>query len=575
MRLNFFVSARWDKRSRLTRLLCRLGPTWSSSPVRRIVQVLALVGFLILFFYVCWPYGGRHYSETLAAKEWVDAEVFLAIDPLVSVSAALAARRWVWSLAAAGAALSVCLVFPRGFCGYVCPIGTFLDIFDWTVARWMPKLHLNRKAWWVNLRYFILATVLVSAAFGVLLSGFVAAIVVWTRAILLFAGPVQMGLLKGWHLVPPINTWHWISLALFGIIVGTGLLERRFWCKYLCPTGALFSLGALLSLTGRKVTSDCVSCGKCRTVCDFAAIRDDFMTHQARCSFCQSCGGICPVGAVQFAGRWNDEKTGTSSGESTVSCSRRSLLAGFGTAMGAGVGIAAVVGRPVANRPVIRPPGSVPEEAFLQLCVRCGQCIKACPNNALQPAGLESGFNGLWAPQVVADWSGCEPSCNNCGQVCPTGAIRALPLVEKRATQLALAVVDKQTCLPYAGRRKCQYYVDECRAAGYEAIEFIRVRGQNDEQSRPIEGSGFLAPVVLEDKCVGCGLCQMRCRAMNVKNEHLLDASAIVIHAGPGREDRLFNGSYVDLRKRRQSPTNNTPGRTDAPVENYLPDFLR
>lgn len=223
----------------------------------------------------------------------------------------------------------------------------------------------------------------------------------------------------------------------------------------------------------------------------------------------------------------------------------------------------------------VRPPGSVPEDAFLQLCVRCGQCIKVCPNNVLQPAGLENGLNGLWAPRVVADWSGCEPSCNNCGQVCPTGSIRALPLAEKQAARMALAVVDKQTCLPYAGRKACRYCVDECTAAGYEAIEFIRVGGQVDETGRPVDGSGFVAPAVLKEKCVGCGLCQMRCRAMNVKNEHLLVGSAIMIQAGPGREDRMFSGSYVELRRTVQNSPPETADKTDAPVDDYLPDFLR
>jgi len=574
MKLNFFI-AYGGKRGRIMRALRRLGLTWAASPVRRIVQGLCLAGFIVLFFYVSWPYGGRLYSETLTAKEWVNAEIFLMMDPLVSVSTAISARMWVWSLAAAGAALVVCLVIPRGFCGYVCPLGTFLDVFDWALGRRGSRFRIRRRTWWVNLRYFILAAVLISAAFGALLSGYVAAIVVWTRAMLLIGGPVQTGLLKGWYLVPPMNVGQWISLALFGGIIGMSLLERRFWCKYLCPTGAVFSLGALLSFTQRKVSTDCVSCGQCETVCDFGAIREDFLTHHSRCSFCQNCGGVCPVGAIEFTDRWSNARQKLPTVDTAVTCSRRSLLTGLGTAAAAGMGLAAAIGTGAAGEPAVRPPGSVPEKAFLQLCVRCGQCIKVCPNNVLQPAGLENGLNGLWAPRVVADWSGCEPSCNNCGQVCPTGAIRALPLVEKQAARMALAVVDRQTCLPYAGRKACQYCVDECTAAGYEAIEFVRVGGQVDETGRPVDGSGFVAPVVLENKCVGCGLCQMRCRAMNVKNEHLLDCPAIVIQAGPDREDRVFSGSYMELHRTGQDSPSETTDRTDAPVDDYLPDFLR
>ena len=201
-----------------------------------------------------------------------------------------------------------------------------------------------------------------------------------------------------------------------------------------------------------------------------------------------------------------------------------------------------------AFRPV-RPPGSVPEREFLQRCVRCGECFRACPNDAIQPLGFQQGLEGIWTPHVVADWSGCEPSCANCGQICPTGAIRALPLEEKRAARIGLAVVDRGACLPYAGVEECRLCVDECQGAGYDAIEFVRVGTELDARGQPIEGSGFLAPVVLAEKCVGCGLCQTRCGAINAAQKGLLGETAIRVCAGEGREDRLSTGSYAALRQ--------------------------
>ena len=151
---------------------------------------------------------------------------------------------------------------------------------------------------------------------------------------------------------------------------------------------------------------------------------------------------------------------------------------------------------------------------------------------------------------VVADWAGCEASCNACGQVCPTGAIRALPLEEKKVARMGLAIVNESTCLPFAGREACQLCVDECDAAGYHAMEFTKVGTEVDETGTPIEGAGYLAPVVLADKCVGCGLCQTRCNVINVKEKHLLSESAIIVEAGDGKEDRLMTGSYIELRRR-------------------------
>src|SRR4029078_11027918 len=79
-----------------------------------------------------WP---SHYADELAAKEKLAAEFFLTIDPLVSLSTAIAARSWIWSLACAGIILAVCVLIPRGFCGYLCPLGTTIDLFDWLLAR--------------------------------------------------------------------------------------------------------------------------------------------------------------------------------------------------------------------------------------------------------------------------------------------------------------------------------------------------------------------------------------------------------------------------------------------------------
>ncbi|MHC4072245.1 MAG: 4Fe-4S binding protein, partial [Planctomycetota bacterium] len=132
MRLNLFLPKN-DTHKALRKVLAVLGPTWSASPTRRIIQVVCLAGFLVLLFHVCWPYGSRDYAAAMQAKELIEVEIFLALDPLLSVSTALAARAWVWSLSWAAVIVLICLVIPRGFCGYVCPLGTLLDIFDWAV----------------------------------------------------------------------------------------------------------------------------------------------------------------------------------------------------------------------------------------------------------------------------------------------------------------------------------------------------------------------------------------------------------------------------------------------------------
>lgn len=672
---SLFADQKTGKPGRLRRILKGLGPTWLSSPVRRIVQAICFVLFLWLFFYVAWPYSARpaltwtglqptfagpdrvelagasapspptnaavhastssggyvghfrviqsadhalvlaampsipaerldelhfdpdgpwtlseqppgawpaHYADSLAAKEILPAEGMLIIDPLVALSTALAAKAWVWSLSFAGGILLAGVLVPRGFCGYICPLGTLIDLFDWLVGRRVTRFRVADDGWWVHIKYYLLAGVLLCSLCGVLVSGFVAALPVLTRGMLFLFEPFQTAASRGWHNVPPLNGGHFLSIALFFAVLALGFLKPRFWCKYVCPSGAVFSLGNIFRASERKVESSCIHCNKCIEICPFDAIKLDFTTRTSDCTLCQTCGGVCPTQAIKFVDRWDfvDLKMLNVPATRETALGRRgflSLAAGCGAAIAGAAGLTVVTKSFGANLQdesslPVRPPGSVPEQSFLQMCIRCGECFKACPNNVLQPLSFEQGLEGLWTPAVKADWAGCESSCNACGQVCPTGAIRALPLEEKKVARMGLAIVNEQTCLPHAGREACQLCVDECASAGYNAIEFIRVGTQVDDLGQPLEDSGFVAPVVQADKCVGCGLCQTRCYGVNVAAKKVLAKSAIIIQAGAGKEDRLPSGSYRALR---EAEARARSKKAQSGEESYLPDFLK
>lgn len=503
-----------------------------------------------------WP---AHYTRSLMAKEKISAELLLLMDPLVSITTAIAARAWTWSLAIAGLVLLACLVIPRGFCGYVCPLGTVIDLFDWLLGRRLSPRRAPMTGWWRNLKYYLLIGVLASSVCGVLTSGFVAAIPVLTRACAFLVAPVQTAAYRGWYQVPPWGLEHWMSVILFACILLVGFVRPRFWCRYMCPTGAVFSATHKLRLFERTVSPTCTGCDQCRKLCPFDAIHDDYTTRVSDCSLCRTCHGVCPVGAIQYVPRWNVTEPKLNPTTCNAACAhggpvaadtqtsvtvtqRRHFLAhwiGVTAGVAGGVAVAAVAkfGHPQLDRHPsrlpVRPPGSVREPRFLAQCIRCGECFRACPNDAIQPLGLELGLDRLWTPQLVADWSGCDTSCSNCGQVCPTGAIRPLTLDEKRATHMGLAVVNRDSCLPHARREACQLCVDECTVAGYNAIEFLRVGTEVDEAGQPIEDSGFLAPMVLPEKCVGCGLCQTRCLAINGTQKGILVASAIRVEVFP------------------------------------------
>ena len=176
---------------------------------------------------------------------------------------------------------------------------------------------------------------------------------------------------------------------------------------------------------------------------------------------------------------------------------------------------------------LVRPPGALPESAFLAACVRCGECMLACPTNTLQPIWLRAGFLGLFSPALTARRGPCDPHCSACGRVCPTGAIRPLDGLERVWAKTGTAVIDRARCLAWEQDRKCLVCDEVCP---FDAVEF-----------RAQEGLSVTVPHVDEDRCAGCGYCEHQCPVQN--------RAAIVVH--PQGEIRLTRGSYQEEAKAR------------------------
>jgi MauM/NapG family ferredoxin protein len=155
---------------------------------------------------------------------------------------------------------------------------------------------------------------------------------------------------------------------------------------------------------------------------------------------------------------------------------------------------------------LIRPPGSAAEQEFLAKCVRCGECMKVCPTNAVHPAALEGGLEGLWTPVLKMRMGYCEYECTLCAQVCPTGAIRELPLEQKQKIKIGLAFFDRNRCLPYALARTCIVCEEHCptpeKAIWFEEVEALTPKGERVRVKQPR---------VRPELCTGCGICENKC----------------------------------------------------------------
>jgi len=507
--------------------------------MRTIVQTLSLLLFSTLFV-----------LATYKLPDWLPADIYLRLDPLLGMNAVFAAReiihRALWSLSLIGATLLI----GRFFCAFVCPLGASIDLLDFLFFWKRKRPGLNSDTSLRKVKFSLLIIFISAAVVGLSLAFLMDPMSLVTRFYTFFIYPLAVTLINlildllrplfqtlGWitlshlHYFQSVYYMTAITLLVFGGIIFLNGLVPRFWCRYLCPLGAFLSLISPLGLFKRRVSEDCNECLKCQKACPMGAVaKDPRGTHRFECIQCRTCAKVCPQNAVTFPASLS------LGGEySRVDFSRRGFVYSLAGGLAAGfVATQTPFTLRQSKHQLIRAPGAIPETEFLRTCIRCGECMKSCLTNTLQPCLWESGFSGLWTPKMDLRLAPCDQNCNVCGKVCPTQAIRSLSLEEKTHAKVGTAVLRKEICLVWAQDKLCLICDEICP---YNAIVF-----------RPVEG--YRRPVVIASKCNGCGFCEQRCP---VKGE-----SAIVVV--PNGEIRLKEGSYIKEAKKLELEFKPDPG---------------
>ncbi len=425
--------------------------------VRRISQAFFLVVFL--WFCVTATLGAAWYQLRGWPINWL-----LDLDPLTALATVLATGTLYATLAWSLVAVALTLFLGRFFCGFACPLGTLHQFTGWLGRlghNLASRVEANRHRRSQALKYYLLVGLLALALMGSVQTGIFDPLPLIHRSVNLALAPLadnRLGLLSD---EPRRYASVWLLGVVFLGVLGLNLVLPRFFCRFVCPLGGLFGLTSRFAPWRIGKTSDkCGDCCICEEYCE-GACRPSGTFIGSECVMCMNCLDRCPAGRVTFAHR------ASAAGEVGLpDLSRRGLIVAGGGLLLASMWQVGGLAGPNRNASLIRPPGALDEERFLARCIRCGQCMRICPANIIQPALTEAGLQGLWTPAINyrISRSGCLPNCIACGQVCPTAAIRPLSLEEKQGAgefaaqgpiRMGTAFVDRGRCLPWAMDRPC------------------------------------------------------------------------------------------------------------------------
>jgi polyferredoxin len=513
--------------------------------LRRISQTLFLVLFFVHLF-------GTEYRGSLKGVSGdirlplPYPTIFLLSDPLVALCNALASRALyrglLWSLII----LIPTLFLGRFFCGWICPLGTLNHFFGSLKSekkRGKTLLESNRYKNWQSIKYYVLVALLISAIFGGLTLTVLDPIALLERSLTVSILPgLNIALNAGldyafqthngvvgffaqglhWLLSATLLSFHqphfrqgFFLGIVFIVLLALNLRVTRFWCRALCPLGALLGVVSRWSILGiEKTQSSCDECNRCELHCQGG---DDPIPgvpwRKAECHLCFNCVSDCPTHGIAFK-----FFPGTATTRVAPQLQRRKLFTSLAAGLAALPLLRSTTSFSAEHNPrLIRPPGSLDESEFLARCIRCDACLKVCPNNALHPTLTEAGLEGLWSPMLVMRTGYCEPSCTLCGQVCPTGAIWEITSQQKawvtaaanpniKPIRLGTAFYDRGRCLPWAMATDCIVCEEWCptspKAIYLENVEVADPLGAMKQVRQP-----HIDP----SRCVGCGACEFAC----------------------------------------------------------------
>jgi polyferredoxin len=294
--------------------------------LRRAVQSVFLVFFLWLFL-----------NTTFFPINTTRGPVkfFFQIDPLVALNSWIASHTFVRAMSLSLVTLVATFLFGRWFCGWICPFGTVHNFFtSLRGGRTKQRLEVGGYSPWQRIRYLMLTAFVGAALLGSNVVGWLDPFSFFFRSLAtavypaLNAGTVALftwiydanpgiGPARLTSISEPIYAQlrqHLLAVAqpyytggvligvVFVVVIALNFFRARFWCRYICPLGALLGVVGKNPLVRLHVdTSQCNNCRVCLVNCQGGANPQKAAAWMpSECFFCANCISDCPWNYVSL-----------------------------------------------------------------------------------------------------------------------------------------------------------------------------------------------------------------------------------------------------------------------------------
>lgn len=370
--------------------------------------------------------------------------------------------------------LILTLIFGRVYCSTLCPLGLYQEFLTILFKPFYQKRKNKPQIHYIT-AYFLMAVM-----FGSLFGGTV----------------VCLRMIDPYSVAGNALSSSWFGLGFIVALTVLVFFKQRFFCTNICPVGAILGLISRFSWLKIRIDSDkCTKCGLCARSCPCRSIDcENHRVNNETCVKCFKCLSHCHNSSLYY-GLPKTEKIAFSAKRRQFIVSGL-VLATFGAAFKGGAELAKIIS--TKTKKVILPAGGSKPEIFANRCLNCNLCVKSCPMKIIKPATTE-------IPFVHLDYNEdfCDFNCHKCSEVCPSGAIKRISLLQKKKTKIATAVVNNDVCV-------------QCGLCAHTCPRQIIIKKEN------------AFPVIRYDECIGCGMCASVCPVKAIEIEPVLEQ--LVLH---------------------------------------------